>query len=262
MLPPSAPITGFIFDLDGTVYRGDAEVPGAADFIQLVGRRAIPCMFVTNRANRHPSEIVAHLRRFGISATTEAILTSAQATATRLKGRRIYCIGEAGMRTELENAGNCLTEENPDTVVVSLDRQFNYEKLLKACRSIAAGANYIASNPDLALATHEGPVPGTGAILAAIEAVTGRRPLVVGKPEPAIMLEAARRMNLPPDGIVAVGDSPHTDIPAGYRAGMRTALLISGTLYRHATHEVAPTWTLEAFTELTTILDDCNGKNF
>jgi HAD superfamily hydrolase (TIGR01457 family) len=249
-------IRGVILDLDGTVYRGADEVPGAAECVARHRARGGRCLFVTNRANRTPEAVAAHLRGYGIDCGREDVLTSAQATALFLKHGTYYPIGEDGLVRALEEQGLTRDDRAPDYVVVSFDRGFTYDKLCTACGLIAAGARFIATNPDRALRTETGMSPGTGAIVAAVEAGSGARPLIIGKPERRIMDLALERMGLRREEAVCVGDNLDTDIRAGHHAGIRSVLILTGVTRREdiarATH--APTWVVESYAELDTLL--------
>lgn len=254
-------IKGVILDLDGTVYWGAKAVPGAVEFVDFLRRQGIPYLFVTNRANRPPEEIRDQLQGMGIVCAVANILTSSQATAQYLKKGTVYFIGEEGIRRALEEAGLKVTEEAPDYVVVSFDREFSYEKLTKACRFIGAGAKFVATNSDRALKTDKGLLPGTGALVAAVAAGSGVEPEVVGKPQGLIMDMALRRLGLRAEEVLAVGDSVHTDIPAGMRVGMPTALILTGVSTREDVQKTGckPTWIVETFEELERILTAENG---
>jgi 4-nitrophenyl phosphatase len=221
-------IRGAIFDLDGTVYLLEEQVPGAADFICALRSRGIRSLFVTNRSNRLPSVVVDQLTGFGIDCTEDDVLTSAQATARHLKSGSVFYIGEPSLGQVLEKQGLVITDQSPDYVVVSFDRQFSYDKLKKACQLIHCGATFVATNPDKALKTSHGLLPGTGAIVAAVAAGSGSEPVIIGKPERLIMDMALNQLNLPPEDVICIGDNIETDIPAGQAAGMRTALILTG----------------------------------
>jgi 4-nitrophenyl phosphatase len=246
-------IRGVILDLDGTVYFGTEEVPGAGLFVAECRSLGIRCLFVTNRANRAPDEIVRQLRGHGIPCEIDDVLTAAQATARYIRRGSAWYIGEDGLRIALEEQGIAITEDHPDCVVVGYDRGFNYEKLFKACRLIDGGARFIATNPDKALKTEKGIYPGTGAIVDAVASGTGRRPVVVGKPERLIMDMALERLGMAPDDVIVAGDSLATDVPAGFAAGMRTVLLLTGVSRREdiAGSDLKPDWTVDSFAELT-----------
>jgi 4-nitrophenyl phosphatase len=249
-------IRGVILDLDGTVYRGRDQVPGAADFVRFLHDSSIRPLFVTNRSNRLPSEIVVHLGGYGISCTDEDVLTSAQAAARYLRAGTAYSIGEAGLESALAEQGIRLTEDNPDYVVVGFDRSFDYSRLETACRLIDRGAVFVATNPDRCLKTEHGLAPGTGAIIAAVEAGSGRKPVMIGKPERLIMDMALDQLHMPAGHVICVGDNLETDIPSGLRVGMRTALLLTGVSRREEIPgaEFQPTWVCETFEELRKVI--------
>lgn len=249
-------ISGILLDLDGTVYWGQKEVAGASDFVRQQQESGVRCMFVTNRSNRTPERICEQLRDYGIPCETGDILTSGQATAQYIGSGKVYCVGEQGLVSVLEEAGLTVTSEGADFVVVSFDRFFTYDKMTTACRLIDGGARYIATNPDKCLRTEGGLVPGTGAIVASVSAGCGVDPIVIGKPERFIFDMAVERLGMDRDQVIAVGDNLDTDIPAGHKAGIRTVLMFTGISLRDdlADAAVAPTWVAEGFAELSAIV--------
>jgi 4-nitrophenyl phosphatase len=128
----------------------------------------------------------------------------------------------------MRDAGLVVTDERPDYVVQGLDRQFTYEKLKQAVRHILSGAESVLTNPDLLLPTENGLNPGAGSIAAAIEAASGRKPVLIGKPSKIIMDYAIERIGLPATDIWVVGDNLATDIAGGVAAGCKTALILTG----------------------------------
>ena len=245
-------IRGLIFDLDGTVYSGEDDIPGAAEFIRSAHQRGWACHFVTNRANRPPIVVRDQLRLHGIACEVSDILTSAQATARRLGSGSAYIIGEAGLHEAFAEQGIRLTDQSPDYVVASFDQHFNYAKLKTACNLIHRGARFIATNPDKRLRDGDEILPGTGAIVAAIREGSGIDPIVIGKPERLIFDLALEAMGLPAEQVVAIGDNLDTDIAAGIAADMRTVLLLTGTCTRSDAERspVHPTWIAENYAAL------------
>jgi 4-nitrophenyl phosphatase len=251
-------IKGMLLDLDGTVYLGEAEVTGASAFVREMKRRGIRILFVTNRANRTPETVSEHLRQYGIDCGPGDVLTSAEATALYLKRGTYYVIGEEGLERALREQGLTFNAVCPDYVIVGYDRQFSYDKLATACRLIGHGAALIATNPDSALKTSEGVLPGTGALVAAVATGSGAKPLCIGKPERRIFELAIERLGLDKDEVIAVGDNIETDIPAGFAAGIRTALILTGNSTRADAGRAAiqPTWIVEGYEELRAIIED------
>jgi 4-nitrophenyl phosphatase len=249
-------IKGVILDLDGTVYRGGAEVPGAAQFIAWLRKQGIKYLFVTNRANRTPEEICAQLRGYGISCEDKDIITTAQVTAWHLKKGKVFFIGEEGLRRELVNAGFVITDNSPDYVIVSYDHDPSQDKITKACRLIKDGAKFVATNPDKGLPTEDGFRAGTGAIVEKVSAGTGVKPMMIGKPERLIIDLALERMGLKTSEAINVGDNVETDIPAGKNAGVRTAFILTGLSRREDLAHVPakPDWIVENYNELAEII--------
>jgi len=250
-------IEAIILDLDGTVYRGDHEVPGAGDFVRAMHARGILTLFATNRSNRLPGVVADQLRGYGIDCADDDILTSSQATAALLTPGRAYCIGEEGLITPLREAGFTLCDDQIDYVIVGFDSAFTYAKLATAVTLIHAGARFVATNPDRALKLETGIVPGTGAIVAAVEAGSGRFPLVIGKPERHFVDIALRRLGLPPESVLMLGDNLATDIAAGLAAGTPTALILTGISTREEaeTGPCRPDWIVAGYTELLERID-------
>ena len=249
-------IKGIIFDLDGTVYRGDAEIPGASGFVKWLAARGIKYLFVTNRANRTPAQIHKQLSRYGIPCTDNDIISTAQVAAWHLKKGRVFFIGEEGLRSALVDGGFVVTDKSPDYVIVSFDHDPSPDKIGKACRLIKGGAKFVATNPDKGLPTEDGFRAGTGAIVDKVVAGTGVQPQMLGKPERLIIDMALERMDVKAAEAINIGDNVETDIPAGKNAGVRTAFILTGLSRREdLSHAPAqPDWIVNNYDELTEII--------
>jgi 4-nitrophenyl phosphatase len=232
---------GFIFDMDGVLYRGRTALPGVSDLLNALDLRGRSYMLATNNSSASAAEYVTKLASMGVEVGVESILTSAMATRDYLvqtlpAGSGIYVIGAPSLRAELFTDTTFKPvqygEEQPAAVVVGLDTSFTYEKLRLANAAIRGGAKFVATNGDLTLPTEEGLLPGCGSIVAAVSAASGLTPVVIGKPEPVSLLEALDRMGVAPADGVMVGDRLDTDIVAGQRAGMLTVLVLTGVSTR------------------------------
>jgi 4-nitrophenyl phosphatase len=229
-------IKSLMIDLDGVLYRGDEAIVGAREFVAFLQREQVPFLLLTNNSTRTPGQYVTKLAKMGIAIEERDVLTSAQATALYMEGMappggRVYAIGEEGLRAALREKYT-IAESEADFVVVGLDSGLTYGKLKTATLLIRGGARFIATNPDKTLPTEEGLIPGSGAIVAALEAATGVAPFVVGKPESAIFDLALARMGVGKEGAAIIGDRLETDILGGRRAGLLTVLVLSGATSR------------------------------
>ena len=227
-------LRSLIIDMDGVLYRLNTPVAGAAEFLQFLRRSGRRFLLVTNNSTLTVAQYVAKLAGMGIAAGEDDILTSAEATAQYLAsvappGTRVYVIGEHGIRVALEKRGFVLADDTDVAyVVAALDRQLTYDKLKTAALAIRAGARFIGTNPDRTLPTEAGLIPGARAIQAALEVATGTPPLIIGKPEPAMLQLALQKLRAEPETTAIIGDGLETDIPGGHRLGLTTILVLTG----------------------------------
>ncbi len=246
-------LRGFIFDLDGTLYRGETALPGAVEFVANLRRAGLPCLFLTNNSTTTPAGVAGRLTRMGIAAGPEDVLNSAEATATisqaEMPGCRVFMVGEAGVREALLAGGFRLTEDwrAANAVVVGMDREVCYPRLRDAALAIRRGAAFIATNADRTLPTEEGLIPGAGSLVGMLEIATDVQARVIGKPSPGILRLALARLGTPAALTAAVGDRPETDIVGGQAAGLRTIAVLTGagTAEAFAAMQPPPDWVFE-----------------
>ena len=223
---------GYLLDMDGVLYHGRRAVPGAADFIRRVNAAGTPYLCITNHACYSPRALARRLAGMGIAVPASRILTSGLATAAWLRGqgaRRVFAIGERPFQAALAAAGIEADSARPTHVVVALDRRVTYERLATAARHILRGAVFVGTNPDPSYPTEAGPAPECGFYLAALERMTGRAPIIIGKPAPHLFRIGADTLGLPPARLTMVGDRLDTDIRGAQRLGIRAVLVLSGS---------------------------------
>jgi 4-nitrophenyl phosphatase len=241
---PRNPIDTYVFDLDGVVYLGDEPIPEAVTSINRLLALGKGVYYLTNNSSKTRADYQAKLAKMDIRAEPSHIYTSAYATALYLRdhggaGKTAYVVGEQGVASELVGMGVTVTttDERPvseiDYVIVGIDRDFTYRKLRYAHACITQGrAAFIATNRDSTYPTETGPVPGAGSIVAAVATATNREPLTIGKPEPPALLEILKAAGTPAHRALMVGDRLDTDIAIGKRAGVPTALVLTGVTSR------------------------------
>lgn len=221
----------FLLDLDGVVYVGDVLLPGVIDALAGLRSRERVIRFVTNDPRPTRDDLVQRLGGVGVSATVEEIVSCGWATACWLREHgitRTYVVGSDGLRRELAAQG-VETSEGPEVeaVVVGCDESITYRDLAQAASLLEAGMLFVATNVDATFPTATGPWPATGAVVAAIQVASGRRPVVIGKPGPE-MFRLAQRGLPATKRVVVVGDTPSTDVAGAHRAGL-PAILVAST---------------------------------
>jgi 4-nitrophenyl phosphatase len=235
MLPP---LQALIMDMDGVLWRGNESLPHLQPFFAWLLERRLPFVLASNNSSQLPVQYIAKLANMGVTGIApHHIVTSATATAAYLSkqyppGARLHVVGMAGLRQILSEAGFVLAESEVAAVVAGVDFELTYAKAKHAALLIRQGAEFIGTNPDATFPTPEGLIPGAGSILAFLETASGRSPLVIGKPEPAMFEAALRVLNTLPEHTLMVGDRLDTDIFGAYRAGLKTALILTGVSQR------------------------------
>ncbi|MDQ0219658.1 TIGR01457 family HAD-type hydrolase [Peribacillus cavernae] len=243
---------GYLIDLDGTMYRGTEKIEEAGDFIHELMDRGIPYLFVTNNSSRTPAQVADKLRGFDIPAEESQVFTTSMATANYIaeqkKNASVYVIGEEGIITALEEKGMTFNDENPEFVVMGIDRDINYEKLAKAALAVRKGAAFISTNGDIALPTERGLLPGNGSLTSVVAVSTQVQPIFIGKPESIIVKQALKVLGVPKEDTIMVGDNYDTDILAGINAGMDTLLVHTGvtTSVLLRNYKEQPTYTIDS----------------
>jgi HAD superfamily hydrolase (TIGR01450 family) len=228
---PWAP-SGLIVDMDGVLYRGEAALPGLAEFIAVTA--GLPRVLLTNNSVVSPAVCAARLRRLGADVPEREILTVSAAMAGYLAaayppGTPVYVIGEQPLRDAVREAGLADGDgQDCAAVVLGLDRDLRYAQLAAAVALLRAGRPLIVASLDTVLLTADGALPATGAFAAALRACSDVEPVCVGKPEPRFFEAAIGRLDVPAERVLTVGDSLTSDIAGGQAAGTKTALMLSG----------------------------------
>ena len=225
-------IRSWLMDMDGVLVHEEQAIPGADRFLAALRERGTPHMLLTNNSIYTRRDLAARLRASGLEVAEESIWTSALATARFLQDQRpggtAFVIGESGLTTALHSADYTMTDRDPDYVVLGETRTYSFERITQAIRLVAAGARFIATNPDPTGPTPQGPLPATGSVAALISRATGVDPYYVGKPNPLMMRSALNALDAHSETTAMIGDRMDTDVVSGLEAGLHTILVLTG----------------------------------
>ena len=226
----------YLIDMGGVLVTGGVAIPGANEFIGRLRSRGAKFLIMTNNSRYTPGDLSFRLAGSGIDVPPECIFTSAMATARFISTQRpqgtAYVIGESGLTFAIHSEGYVITERDPDYVVLGEAVNYSLEQLTQATRLVAAGARFIATNPDPMGPGEGGIVPACGAVAALIERASGASAFFVGKPNPLMLRLALNSIGAHSEGTIMVGDRMDTDIIGGVQAGMETVLVLSGVTRR------------------------------
>ena len=251
----------FLLDMDGTFYLGDNLIEGSLSFIEKLKETGRDFLFLTNNSSHNAQFYVEKLRRMGLEVPRSKVMTSGEATCEKLlelyPGKKAFVLGNDFLKAEFAEYGIEVTEEDPDIAVIGFDTTLDYRKMRLVCDLVRNGLPYIATHPDFNCPTETGFMPDIGAIIAFIEASTGRRPdLIVGKPNPGIVEAAMRRTGLGKDALAMVGDRLYTDIETGRVSGIASVLVMTGetTEEMAAASDTKPTFKFGRLSDMNALL--------
>ncbi len=260
-MPLADRFDGLLIDLDGVVWIGREQVAGSAETLRALQAAGKRLVFVTNNPGRLPSAYAERLRELGVEVGEEQIVTAGVVVA-RLAGEAAlaagggaFVIGGPALKEMVAATGARLLEgeaaSEADAVVVSGHRDFDYGELAAAKRALDRGAALFATSHDPTMPYPGGELPGTGAVLAAVEVASGRQAEIAGKPERHLFEMAIEAINCSfgrdsnekeqaKRRLAMVGDRVSSDIEGGGRAGLATILVLSGTTSREEAEEADP----------------------
>ncbi len=252
--------SGFIFDLDGTVYRGSTTIPGADKVINRLNELGKEIIYVTNKTTGTIEEYASFLRENGIQIDESQIISCTEVIReyliNKFPGRLFYAIGESTFINAIDNHIVQYSEdpENIDIVVITLDRTLNFDKLEIAARALERGAKFFAANIDDTCPVNNGEITDAGTVISALEKRTGR---VLedhfGKPSEHMFKAIKRKISLPLENYLLVGDRIQTDIQMGNKFGIDTALVSTGVKNKiDSIRQIRPKYELSSINEILT----------
>lgn len=270
-----------LLDADGTLWRGAAAIPGAADFIRRVRAAGLRPVLVSNNAGPDRAQYYAKCWQLGLDFALEDIfsvnhlagpymaqhhpgahaLVVGSDALVRSMGEHVHVTGAEeyftarGMPALKE--GRCrpvepddlalLREARFDAVVVGIDLNVNYLRLALACAAVQRGAALIGANQDPTFPVEDGlELPGNGSMVRLVAAVTGAEPEYIGKPEVHILRQIEAETGIPISAMVVVGDRIATDIELARRAGIPAFLVLTGVTVANSVPADLPGVTVSA----------------
>lgn len=223
-----------VLDLDGVVYRGPDAVAGAPEALNAAQQQGMHLAFVTNNASRPPATVGEHLRRLGVEAADDDVVTSAQAAARLVAGEveagsKVMLLGGEGLELALRERGLepvTSADDEPVAVVQGYGPDVPWRVVSEGAQLVAEGLTWIASNTDATIPTARGTAPGNGALVALVAEFAGRDPVVAGKPAAPLFEETLDRVG--GDRPLVVGDRLDTDIEGAVTMGWDSLLVLTG----------------------------------
>lgn len=255
---------GIILDVDGTVVRGSEPISGAREGLDALEAAGLKRVFLSNNPTKIPAAYESRFAEAGFDVDAEEVFTAGTITTEYLTANhsddRLFVIADPGVDRQLLAANLVLTDDPnaADAVVVSMDREFDYQSLCDAIVALDDPLPFIGTDPDMVIPQSGPDIPGTGAMLHAVEGVTGREvDRICGKPSAFARQTVLDYLDLPAEECLVVGDRLDTDIKLGSEAGMTTVLVRTGVTDDEtlADSPITPDYVLDSLAGLATVLD-------
>ncbi|MGX7679622.1 HAD-IIA family hydrolase [Jatrophihabitans sp. DSM 45814] len=223
-----------LLDLDGVVYVGAQAIPGAPAALAAARGQGMRLAFVTNNASRTPEQVAALLTGMEVPAQPSEVITSSHAAAHYLadrlpNGSAVLVLGTTGLIEALTERGLkpvFSADDEPLAVAQGYSPELDWHALAEGMVAIRRGAQWVATNLDPTVPSPRGPLPGNGALVAALRHATGMRPVSTGKPDPTMHAESVQRSGAKHP--LVVGDRLDTDIEGARRADCAALLVLTG----------------------------------
>ena len=241
-----------LLDLDGVVYLGKTPIDNAVKTIKELQKRSVNIAVITNNGSVTAKSVSKWMKDFGLDFKASSIVTSSQTLCWYLKdkypkGSKVLVVGSESLKESVTEAGFkfvAKAEKDPVVVVNGIDADVSQKDLAEMCFAISKDVDWVSTNGDYTFPTEKGLAPGNGAFNALITSITGKTPLLMGKPEPHMFKQAAELFSS--KNPIVVGDRLDTDIQGANKAGFKSMCVLTGvsdmTQIQQASLSTAPTY--------------------
>ena len=244
----------FIFDLDGTIYRGEHLIPRADEVINRLKSIGKKIVFVSNKTTGSVNDYYHLLKNWGLNIQEDEIINSTVVVInyliTNFNHDCFFAIGEDAFINEIKKSGLKYSSDPKEIkiLLVTLDRTLDYQKLEIAAQALENGAKFFAANIDDTCPVDSGEVLDAGSTISALEKRTHRKlELHFGKPSEFMFNEIINRLKPNPEKTILIGDRLETDIAMGNKFGIDTALVETGVKnFINGLNRYSPTYQLKS----------------
>ncbi|MBU0586001.1 HAD-IIA family hydrolase [Candidatus Micrarchaeota archaeon] len=258
-------LKAIILDVDGVIVNGQTIIKNADNVIEWIRKNGMKVFLLSNNSRRSRASLVEKLNRIGLKMKEEEVYSASYAAAEYIHEKwpnsKVFAVSD-GIEEELKLRGiKVVDSKDADVVVVGLDKDFTYKKLLTGFYAIMKGAKFVAANDDANYSVENGLMPGAGGIVGAFKGCTEKNPIVVGKPTTRMLEIIMHEHGFKKEEMVMVGDRIDTDIGMAKNAEIKSVLVLTGVSKKQdleGKEEIKPDWIIESVSELPELIIKIN----
>jgi HAD superfamily hydrolase (TIGR01458 family) len=231
------PIRGVLLDIDGVLHVSMQPINGATETLDWLTKHGYETCFVTNTTTLARRTLAQRLQQIGLPVAEQRLITAPVATASYIRqhfpGKRCWIVSKGDTASDFEDIK--MVEERADVVVIGgAEELLTYETMNHAFRMLMDGAALLAMHTNLYWRTKEGLQLDSGPFVRALELASGKKAVVLGKPDQAFFGQALSTIGVAAHESIMVGDDIENDIRGAQAAGMRGILVATGKHNAHS----------------------------
>ena len=249
---------GLLFDLDGVLYIGDDAIEGAAEAINDIKARGIPCRFTTNTTTKSLETLYNKLVDMGLPIDRQEVFGVIRATQQYLRAKgnpRCFLLLSEDPLQDFEEFP--VSETDPEVVVIGdVGKRWDYDLMNSVFQMVINGAKMVALHKGRYWQMEDGLRMDIGAFVAGLEYVTGHAATVIGKPSPEFFRLVLDDLGLRPEEVAMIGDDIINDVGGAQAVGITGVLVRTGKFREDlvARSGITPDLVVDSIRDITALL--------
>ena len=251
-------VKGLLIDLEGVLYSDHNLIPGSIEVIKELKKNSLKLRFLTNTTTAPRKIIFNKLYDFGFDIEEKEIFTPIIATKNYLRENRVKRIALITNIEIIEEFNDYeITQKNPEAVIMGdIYKNFKWDILDRIFKLV-----YIQNSALIALhqnkySMRDGEVSlDLGPFVKAIEYSSGKKSILMGKPEKNFFNLAVKDLNINNENILMIGDDISSDIEGSINANLKAIQVKTGKFQeKDLKYPTQPNYRLNSITELPKLL--------
>jgi HAD superfamily hydrolase (TIGR01458 family) len=248
-----------LLDLDGTLYIGNQEIPGAVNTIAQLRQQGFRLRFLTNTTTKSHAELLAQMISLGFSLAPDELISAPIGARLELQSIqhklnrpvRIWPVVAEAIKPDFAEFE--WDETSPDFIVLGdIGERWDLALINQLFNAMHSGAELIALHKNRFWQTNEGLKADIGFFVAGLEYVSSKNARIMGKPNADFFQRVLDSVGISVNDTIMVGDDIDSDVGGAQLLGMDGCLVKTGK-YRQAYFDVSsvkPKWVLASIADL------------